>query len=106
MICLIQRVGHGRVLVGNEVVGAIDAGLLALVGLEPGDGDAQVARMAERLLGYRVFADDEGRMNRSLADAGLRLLTLRSAGFNHVDLRVAEERGVLVARVPAYSPRS
>ena len=74
MICLIQRVGHGRVLVGNEVVGAIDAGLLALVGLEPGDGDAQVARMAERLLGYRVFADDEGRMNRSLADAGGGLL--------------------------------
>ena len=74
MICLIQRVGHGRVLVGNEVVGAIDAGLLALVGLEPGDGDAQVARMAERLLGYRVFADDEGRMNRSLADASLGLL--------------------------------
>ena len=74
MICLIQRVGHARVLVGDEVVGAIDAGLLALAGLEPGDGDAQVARMAERLLGYRVFADDEGRMNRSLADAGGGLL--------------------------------
>ena len=74
MLALIQRVTHARVLVGTEVVGTIDAGLLALVGLEPGDGDAQVARMAERLLGYRVFADDQGRMNRSLADTGGGLL--------------------------------
>ena len=74
MIGLIQRVTHARVLVDGEVVGAIDAGLLALVGLEPGDGDAQVERMAGRLLGYRVFADAAGRMNRSLADTGGGLL--------------------------------
>ena len=74
MIALIQRVTHARVLVEGEVVGAIDAGLLALVGLEPADGDAQVTRMAERLLGYRVFADDHGRMNRSLAETGGGLL--------------------------------
>ena len=74
MISLIQRVTRARVLVDNEVVGAIDGGLLALVGLEPGDGEAQVQRMAGRLLGYRVFADDQGRMNRSLADAGGGLL--------------------------------
>ena len=74
MICLIQRVAHARVLVDGESVGAIDAGLLALVGLEPADGAAQVERMAERLLGYRVFADDQGRMNRSLAETGGGLL--------------------------------
>ena len=74
MISLIQRVTRARVLVGDEVVGAIDGGLLALVGLEPGDGDVQVQRMAGRLLGYRVFADDQGRMNRSLADTGGGLL--------------------------------
>ena len=74
MIALIQRVTHARVLVEGEVVGALDAGLLALVGLEPADGDAQVTRMAERLLGYRVFADDHGRMNRSLAETGGGLL--------------------------------
>ena len=74
MISLIQRVTRARVLVDDEVVGAIDGGLLALVGLEPGDGEAQVQRMAGRLLGYRVFADDQGRMNRSLADAGGGLL--------------------------------
>ncbi|HET8819770.1 MAG TPA: D-aminoacyl-tRNA deacylase [Xanthomonadaceae bacterium] len=74
MISLIQRVTRARVLVGDDIVGAIEDGLLALVGLEPGDGDAQVERMARRLLGYRVFADDQGRMNRSLADTGGGLL--------------------------------
>jgi D-tyrosyl-tRNA(Tyr) deacylase len=70
MLSLIQRVTHARVEVDGAVVGAIGPGLLALVGVEPGDGPAQVARMTERLLGYRVFADDAGRMNRSLADTG------------------------------------
>ena len=74
MIALIQRVARARVLVDGEAVGAIEDGLLALVGLEPADGDAQVDRMAERLLGYRVFGDDQGRMNRSLADTGGGLL--------------------------------
>lgn len=74
MIGLIQRVTRARVLVDGEVVGAIEAGLLALVGLEPEDGEAQVERMAARLLGYRVFADEAGRMNRSLADTGGGLL--------------------------------
>jgi len=74
MLSLIQRVTRAAVTVEEEVVGAIDGGLLALVAMEPGDTDAQVARMAERLLGYRVFADEAGRMNRSLADTGGGLL--------------------------------
>lgn len=74
MLSLIQRVTSATVTVEGEVVGTIEAGLLALVGVEPGDGEAQIARMAERLLGYRVFADDAGRMNRSLADTGGGLL--------------------------------
>ena len=68
MLALIQRVSQAQVEVAGERVGAIEGGLLALVGIEPGDGDAQIARMCERLLGYRVFADGDGRMNRSLAD--------------------------------------
>jgi D-tyrosyl-tRNA(Tyr) deacylase len=68
MISLIQRVTEARVEVDGETVGAIGAGLLALVAVEPDDGDAQVRRMCERLLGYRVFADDAGRMNRSVTD--------------------------------------
>ena len=74
MLSLIQRVTSATVTVKGEVVGTIEAGLLALVGVEPGDGEAQIARMAERLLGYRVFADKAGRMNRSLADTGGGLL--------------------------------
>jgi D-tyrosyl-tRNA(Tyr) deacylase len=74
MLALIQRVTQAAVHVDGERVGAIGPGLLALVGIEPGDGDAQIARMCERLLGYRVFADGDGRMNRSLADCGGGLL--------------------------------
>ena len=74
MIALIQRVTEAEVTVDDLRVGAIGAGLLALVAVQPGDGDAQLERMLERLLGYRVFGDDQGRMNRSLADTGGGLL--------------------------------
>ena len=74
MLSLIQRVTSASVDVDGRRIAAIGPGLLALVGIEPGDGAAQVARMAERLLAYRVFADEAGRMNRSLADTGGGLL--------------------------------
>ena len=74
MLALIQRVTQATVSVDGQAVGAIGPGLLALVAVEPGDGEAQFARMAERLLGYRVFADEAGKMNRSLADTGGGLL--------------------------------
>ena len=74
MISLIQRVTEARVEVDGEVVGAIGPGLLALVAVQPGDGEAQVERMLQRLLGYRVFGDAQGRMNLSLADTGGGLL--------------------------------
>lgn len=74
MIALIQRVSSARVEVDQDPVGAIGAGLLALVAVQPGDGEAQTARMLQRLLGYRVFGDESGRMNRSLADTGGGLL--------------------------------
>lgn len=74
MLALIQRVERASVTVDAAVVGRIDGGLLALVGIEPGDGAAEVARMARRLLGYRVFADADGRMNLGLGDTGGGLL--------------------------------
>ena len=70
---LIQRVTQASVSVDQQVVGSIGPGLLALVAVEPDDGEAQFNRMAERLLGYRVFADEAGKMNRSLADTGGRI---------------------------------
>jgi D-tyrosyl-tRNA(Tyr) deacylase len=74
MIALIQRVTGAHVSVEDETVGAIGPGLLALVAVQPADGEAQTRRMLERLLGYRVFADEAGKMNRSLADTGGGLL--------------------------------
>ena len=74
MLALIQRVAEAKVTVDDAVVGAIGPGLLALVAVEPGDGEPQFRRMAERLLGYRVFDDGNGRMNRSLADTAGGLL--------------------------------
>ena len=74
MIALIQRVTHARVDVDGDTVGAIGPGLLALVAVQPGDGDAQARRLLQRLLGYRVFGDDAGKMNRSLTDVGGDLL--------------------------------
>jgi D-aminoacyl-tRNA deacylase len=68
MIALIQRVTEAQVRVAGESVGAIGRGLLALIGVRAGDGEAQVERILERLLGYRVFADADGRMNLSLTD--------------------------------------
>ena len=74
MIALIQRVTEARVVVGGEVVGAIGRGLLAFVAVEPGDTEARAERLLERVLGYRVFPDTEGRMNLGLTDVGGGLL--------------------------------
>ena len=74
MIALIQRVANARVDVAGTTVGAIGPGLLALVAVQPGDGEAQTRRMLQRLLGYRVFSDEAGKMNRSVTDTSGGLL--------------------------------
>lgn len=74
MIALIQRVTEARVEVDADIVGAIGGGLLALVAVQPEDDAGRIEKMAERLLCYRVFADAEGRMNRSLREVGGGLL--------------------------------
>lgn len=68
MIALIQRVTEARVTVGDEVVGEIGRGILALVGVERGDGELEAARLAEKMLGFRIFADPYGKMNFSVID--------------------------------------
>lgn len=67
MIGLLQRVSQARVVVDGETVGAIGRGLLVLVCAERGDGEEQARRLLARLLAFRVFPDEAGRMNRSLA---------------------------------------
>ena len=70
MRAVAQRVRFARVRVDDEVVGEMAAGLLALVGVARGDGEADADALAEKLVNLRVFADAEGRMNRSLLETG------------------------------------
>jgi D-tyrosyl-tRNA(Tyr) deacylase len=104
MIALIQRVSQARVDVDGATVGAIGCGLLALVGVQPGDGQAQAQRLLERMLGYRVFADAQGRMNRSLADVGGGLL-LVSQFTLAADTRSGMRPGFSTAAAPAEAER-
>jgi D-tyrosyl-tRNA(Tyr) deacylase len=67
MIALVQRVLHAQVEVEARTVGAIEQGVLALIGVERGDTHASAERLLRRVLTYRLFADEAGRMNRSLA---------------------------------------
>ena len=76
MIALIQRVTEASVCVAGEMVGEIGAGLLALVAVERGDGEAEALRLAEKVVSYRVFADAAGKMNLSLKDTGGALLAV------------------------------
>ena len=68
MITLLQRVTQASVSVDGKVIASIGRGILALVGVERGDGEVQAERLAERVIGYRIFSDEAGKMNRSLAD--------------------------------------
>jgi D-aminoacyl-tRNA deacylase len=74
VIGLLQRVNEARVDVGGETVGAIGAGLMVLVGIQRDDTQREAERLLERLLGYRVFEDDTGRMNRSVSQTSGGLL--------------------------------
>ena len=74
MIGLIQRVKHASVAVDGEVIGQIDQGLLALVGVQKHDDKASADKLLKRMLNYRVFADAEDKMNLSLSDIGGGLL--------------------------------
>jgi D-tyrosyl-tRNA(Tyr) deacylase len=104
MIALIQRVATAHVEVDGATLGAIGAGLLALVAVQPGDGDAQAQRLLERVLGYRVFADAHGRMNRSLGDTGGGLLLVPQFTLA-ADTRSGMRPGFSTAAAPADAER-
>ena len=74
MIGLLQRVSHASVVVDGATVGAIEAGLMVLVCAEKGDTEREADALLAKLLGYRVFSDDAGKMNRSLVDVNGGLL--------------------------------
>jgi D-aminoacyl-tRNA deacylase len=70
VIALLQRVLEARVTVGGDTVGEIGPGLLVFACAERGDSSRQAARLAERILNFRIFADDAGKMNRTVRDTG------------------------------------
>lgn len=99
MIGLLQRVAAARVEVDGDPVGTIDAGLLVLIGVERGDTEIQADRLLERLLGYRVFADADGKMNRSLREIGGGLLLVPQ-----FTLAADTRKGMRPSFTPAASP--
>ena len=76
MKVLLQRVSSAKVEVAGETVGEIAAGLLLFLGVEPKDSQADLERMLAKVLAYRMFEDEEGRMNRSLLDVNGQLLVV------------------------------
>lgn len=74
MIALIQRVTQSKVVVNDKTVGEIEQGVMALIGVEKGDDQAKADKLLKKILGYRIFADDDDKMNLSLESIGGGLL--------------------------------
>ncbi|WP_318507560.1 D-aminoacyl-tRNA deacylase [Photobacterium leiognathi] len=70
MIALIQRVSEASVTVDGHITGAIGKGLLVLLGVEKGDDEAKAQKLRDKVLGYRVFSDEDGKMNLNVQQAG------------------------------------
>lgn len=76
MIALIQRVKQASVTVDNQIIGQINHGLLILLGVEQGDDEQKAIRLCEKVLGYRVFSDNEGKMNLNVNQANGEVLVV------------------------------
>ncbi|GAA0372689.1 D-aminoacyl-tRNA deacylase [Bowmanella denitrificans] len=76
MIALLQRVSEAKVVVAGECIGQINKGILLLLGVEQSDDEAKARRLCERVLNYRIFADEQGKMNLNLLQTGGQLLVV------------------------------
>lgn len=99
MLALVQRVQSASVRVEGSTVGAIGPGVLALIGFERGDEASALPRFRDRLLGYRIFSDEAGRMNRSLLDTGGQLLLV-----SQFTLAADTRSGMRASFTPAAEP--
>ena len=102
MKALIQRASEASVTVDGETIGAIDKGLVVLLGVEKEDNSDSVKRMADRLSAYRVFSDDEGKMNLSVSDVGGSLLIVSQFTLA-ADTRKGLRPGFSSAAAPALA---
>ena len=99
MIGLLQRVRHASVRVGDRDVSGIGRGILVFIGVERGDSRKQAERLLQRLLGYRIFPDQNGRMNRSLVEIGGGLLLVPQ-----FTLAADTKKGMRPSFTPAADP--
>ena len=76
MIALIQRVKQASVSVDSQIIGQIDQGLLVLLGIEQGDNEQKAIRLSEKVLGYRIFSDNDGKMNLNVQQINGKLLVV------------------------------
>ena len=104
MIALIQRVSEAQVRVGGELAGAIDRGVLALIGMQRGDNAESGARLLERILAYRIFPDAEDRMNLPLRAVGGGLLLVPQFTLA-ADTHKGTRAGFSTAAEPAEAER-
>lgn len=104
MKVLVQRAVDASVTVDGEVIGAIDHGQLVLVGIEKGDTEADTQRLADKLLKYRMFGDDDGKMNLNVQQAGGGVL-LVSQFTLAADTKKGLRPGFSSAAVPAEGER-
>lgn len=100
MIALIQRVSHAKVEVDNITVGEIEQGLLVLLAIEPEDNQAKATRLAERVAGYRVFEDEQGKMNLNVGQIGGDILVV-----SQFTLAADTTRGMRPSFTSAASPQ-
>ena len=104
MRAVVQRVSQARVTVDPDYIAEIGTGLLLLVGVERGDGPSDVAYVAEKCVGLRVFADDAGRMNRAVRDVGGEALVVSQFTL-HGDARRGRRPSFTQAEDPAAAER-
>ena len=102
MRAVVQRVSRAAVGVSGEVVGAIDTGLLVLLGVAPGDSAEQVRWLADKIINLRIFNDGEGKMNRSLLDVGGGCLVVSQFTL-YGDARKGRRPSFLDAAAPAVA---
>ena len=99
MRALLQRVNYAEVKIAGKSVGKIDSGILALIGMQKGDDQASADKLLERILSYRIFSDDEGKMNLSLRDTNGGLLLV-----SQFTLAAATDKGLRPSFSSAMPP--
>jgi len=102
MRAVVQRVSQARVIVETEIIGEIGLGLLILLGIHATDGDVQRDWLTEKLLQLRIFADEEGKMNRSLLDVGGAVLVVSQFTL-YADCRKGRRPSFLEAAHPSHA---